>query len=88
MPFDFFHLAPEELIIVLVTAAVIRKAQDLIAFCEHCDAENSEFLFENVLDRITGSDPARTEYLLELPARCPNCKQNVFEKTLVVPLSL
>jgi len=27
-------------------------------------------LFENVLDRLTGSDPAITDYVLEAPARC------------------
>jgi hypothetical protein len=27
----------------------------------------------------------KTEYLLEVPARCPNCRRDVFEKTLVVP---
>ena len=82
---EFFHLPPEEQIIVLVTTAVLRQAQNLLAFCEHCDSENAELLFDNLLDRITGSDPTRTEYVLEVPARCPNCRRDVFGKTLVVP---
>lgn len=82
---DFFLFNPEEQIIVLVTAALLRQAQSLIAFCERCDSENAEFLLENLLDRITGGDPMRTEYILEVPARCPNCRREVFEKTLVVP---
>ena len=76
---------PEEQIIILITDTILKQAQSLIAFCEHCDPENSEFLFDNLLDRVTGSDPMRTEYLLEVPARCPNCRHDVFEKTLVVP---
>jgi hypothetical protein len=82
---DFCPLTPEEWIIVLVNPTVLRKAQNLIAFCEHCDFENAELLFDHLLDRITGSDPMRTEYILEVPAICPNCRREVFEKTLVVP---
>jgi hypothetical protein len=82
---DFFHPAPEEQVIVLVSEATLRQAENLIAFCEHCDFENSEFTFEMLLDRVTRADPARTEYILEVPARCPNCRREVLEKTLVVP---
>jgi hypothetical protein len=80
---DFSPLTPEEQIIVLVTAAVLRKAQSLIAFCERCNSEESEFTFDFLLDHVTGCDPMRTEYLVEMPARCPNCGGEVFEKTLV-----
>ena len=82
---DFSPLTPEEQIIVLVTAAVLRKAQSLIAFCERCNSEESEFTFDLFLDHVTGCDPMRTEYILEESARCPNCKREVFEKTLVAP---
>src|SRR5215831_3593621 len=87
MPNDFYPLAPEEQLIVLVTYSALRQAQNLIAFCEHCDTENSECTFEMLLDRVTGSDPTRTEYIIEAPARCPNCRREVLEKTLVVPHS-
>ena len=38
-----------------------------------------------VLDRVTGSDPSVTDYILGLPAKCPNCRCEVLEKTLVEP---
>jgi hypothetical protein len=82
---DFLPLTPEEQSIVLVTAAVLQQAQNLIAFCEHCNFEDSEFTFEMILDHLTGCDPTRTEYIVEVPARCPNCRRKVFEKTLVTP---
>ena len=85
MPDGFVPLNPEEQIIVLVGDVTLRHAQSLIAFCEGCDSERAEFLFDHLLDRVTGSDPVRTEYMLEVPARCPNCTREVFEKTLVVP---
>jgi len=85
MPSDFFD--PEQQIIVLVTATILMDAERSIAFCERCNPESSDFTFDMILDQVTGSDPRSTEYLLEVPARCPNCKQNVFEKTLVAPYS-
>jgi hypothetical protein len=85
---DFFHPKPEELAIVLITTTVLKQAQDLIAFCEHCNSEDSEFTFELLLDHMTGCDPTRTEYILEVPAHCPNCRREVFEKTLVMPHAL
>ena len=80
---NFSPLTPEEQSIVLVTAAVLQQAQNMIAFCEHCNSEDSEFTFDSFLDQITGCDPMRTEYILEEPARCPYCRSAVFEKTLV-----
>jgi hypothetical protein len=82
---DFFHLSPEVQAIVLITTPMLRQAQNLIAFCEHCNSEHSEFTFDLLLDHVTGCDPMRTEYILEEPARCPHCKRDVFEKTLVAP---
>jgi len=42
--------------------------------------------FHAKLDRITGSNPSVTDYVLEQPAKCPNCKREILEKTLVEPL--
>jgi len=36
-----------------------------------------------VLDRITGHDPAITDYIFEAPANCPQCRRPINEKTLV-----
>jgi hypothetical protein len=89
MPFrNFFDPTPEQQIIVLVDSALLRKAQNLIAFCQSCDSESSEFPFDLLLDRVTGSDPTRTDYILEMPAKCPNCRRDVLEKTLVAPHTL
>jgi hypothetical protein len=41
--------------------------------------------FDNILDRITGVDPSVTDYVLEQPAKCPNCRREILEKTLVEP---
>ena len=86
MPRDF-RQRPEEQIVILIPAALLRKAQDLIAYCQYCDPESADFPFDILLDRVTGSDPVRTDYLLELPAKCPNCSCEVFEKTLIAPNS-
>lgn len=82
------YLNPDDLAIVLIITPVLKQAENLIAFCEHCNSEDSEFAFELLLDKVTGCDPTRTEYILEEPARCPNCKQEVFEKTLITPHAL
>jgi len=36
-----------------------------------------------ILDRVTGSDPSVTDYVLEQPAKCPNCHRDICEKTLM-----
>jgi hypothetical protein len=54
---DFFDPTPEQQNVVLIAAAVLREAERLIESCEHCNPEGAEILFDNVLDRVTGSDP-------------------------------
>jgi hypothetical protein len=88
MPPDFFDPEPEEHIVILIDSATLRQAEKLIAFCEHCDEESSEYPFDVLLDKVTGADPFVTDYLLESPAKCPACKQDVREKTLVAPTEL
>jgi len=44
---------------------------------------NAELPLENILDRLTGSDPATTDYVLEVPARCLQCGAEINEKTLM-----
>jgi hypothetical protein len=80
---DSFDPIPEEQIIVLVDAATLRKAERVIESCEDCNREGAEIPFDNILDRVTGSDPSVTDYILEMPAKCPNCRREIFEKTLV-----
>jgi hypothetical protein len=44
--------------VVLIDAAILRKAEKLIESCEHCNEEGAEIPFDNILDRVTGSDPS------------------------------
>jgi len=60
MPRDFFDPTPEQQNVVLVTAATLHEAERLIESCEHCNPEGAEIPFDNVLDRVTGSDPSVT----------------------------
>jgi hypothetical protein len=47
--------------VVLVDAATLRKAEKLIESCEHCNSVGAEIPFDNILDRLTGSDPSVTD---------------------------
>jgi len=33
----------------------------------------------------SGFDPSVTDYILEAPAKCPNCRGEILEKTLIEP---
>ena len=81
---DFFAPTPEEQIVVLVDAAMLRQAERMIECCEACNVEGAEIPFDWTLDRATGSDSTLTDYILESPAKCPNCRR-VFSKTLGEP---
>jgi hypothetical protein len=45
--------------------------------------EAAEIPFDAVLDHVTRCDNRVTDYILEQPAKCPNCRRDVLEKTLV-----
>jgi hypothetical protein len=83
--FDFFDPPPEEQVVVIVGRSTIHKAEYLIRGCEHCNPEGAEVAFDHILDRLTGSNPSVTDYLLEEPARCPFCQGPITEKTLIEP---
>jgi hypothetical protein len=82
---DFFDPSPEQQIVVLIDATTLHKAERLIESCEACNPKHAEIPFDNVLDRVTGSDPSLTDYILKGPAKCPNCRREVLEKTLIEP---
>jgi len=65
---DFFDPTPEQQIVVLIDAATVRKAERLIESCEACNPEGAEIPFDNILDRVTTSDPSVRDYILEAPA--------------------
>ena len=77
---DFFDPTPEHQNVVLIDAATLDKAQRLIESCEHCNPEGAEIPFDNILDRVTGSDPSVTDYILEQAAKYPNCRREILEK--------
>ena len=64
MPRDFFDPTPEEQIVILVNIATIHEAERLIESCEHCNPDGAEIPFDNILDRVTGSDPSVTDSIL------------------------
>jgi hypothetical protein len=82
---DFFDPTPEKQDVVLIDTATLREAEKLIKSCEQCNPEGAEIAFVVILDRITDSDPSVTDYVLEQPAKCPNCRRDILEKTLVEP---
>jgi len=54
--------------------------QHMIAGCESC-SEDEELPIENILDRLTGSDPSVMDYVLEVPAKCFQYGAEIAEKT-------
>jgi len=86
MPRDFFDPAPEQQNVVIVSSSTLPEAEKLIESCEHCNPDGAEIPFDNILDRVTGSDPSVTDYVLEQPAKCPNCRREILETTLVEPV--
>jgi hypothetical protein len=85
MPHDFFDPTPEQQSVVLINTSTLREAERLIKSCEGCNPEGAEIPFDVILDRVTGSDPSVTDYVLEEPAKCPNSRRGILETTLVEP---
>jgi hypothetical protein len=83
MPRDFFDPSPEVQNVVLVDATTLAKAENLIIGCEACSPDDAQLPFDNVLDRVTGNDPAVTDYIFVEPAKCPQCRREINEKTLI-----
>jgi hypothetical protein len=81
---DFFDPSPEEQQVVLVSTETVREAAELIEFWERCISD-AEIPFDWILDRVTGNRGSETDYVLEMPAKCPKCRREIFEKTLVDP---
>jgi len=82
---DFFDPAPEQQNVVLIDAATRRKEGEIIDSCEYCNPDHAEIPFDWILDRVTGSDSTVTDYILEEPLKCPQCRREILEKTLVEP---
>ena len=83
MPQDSYNLAPEDRVIVLVGIEDVKDAESLIRFCAHCGPDEVVLPFDIIVDVLTESDPATTDFILERPATCPRCGHEIVEKTLV-----
>ncbi len=68
---------------VLIDAALVEDTQRMLVGCESC-SEAAAIPFDYILDRLTGSDPRVTDYILEIPGRCLQCGAAITEKTLVL----
>jgi hypothetical protein len=82
----FLRPTPEHQNVTLLDAATPREAERLIEACEHCNPDEADIPFDWILDRVTGSDASVTDYVLAEPAKSPNCRRSVREKTLVEPV--
>ncbi len=70
--------------LVTVDSAIAKKAEQQIESCEHCHPSDAEIPFDWILAEVTGKR-GPYEFMLTVPARCPNCKHEITEKTLVEP---
>src|SRR5262245_37415087 len=77
-------LARPSLELVTIDSVIAKKAEHQIESCEHCHPADAEIPFDWLLAEVTGKR-GPYEFMLSEPARCPNCKQEVTEKTLVAP---
>jgi hypothetical protein len=68
---------------VVVDTATIKRARQLISGCQMC-SPYAEIPFDSILDRVTGHDPAVTQYfLIDGSAKCPRCARDLHASTLV-----
>jgi len=58
-----FDPTPEQQNVFLVGAATLHEAERLIESCEHRNPDGAEIAFDNILDRVTDSDPSVTDLL-------------------------
>jgi DNA-binding NarL/FixJ family response regulator len=73
---------PEDQNVVLVEEETLRRAERMVLSCEGCNSE-AGVPFSELLDRLTGSDPSVTDYILQKPGSCPRCFGAITEKTFV-----
>ena len=69
--------------VIVVSEATAAEVQGQILGCERCAGPEAEFPLSWLLDSATGRDPARTDYILSEPMKCPRCSGEITEETLV-----
>lgn len=80
---DSSNEIPDGQYILFIDAKTVRKAQQEICSCDSCSPDDAEYLFSSILDSLMGNDPSVSEYVLEIPAKCPHCGTPVTEWTLI-----
>ena len=65
--------------VVMIPENTVRNVESLIHGCEHCDEGAADYRFDWVLGRVMGV----SNYILESPARCPDCRRSLKGTTLV-----
>ena len=78
-------LARPGISLVTVDADAVHRAEKMIDSCEHCHPDDAQIPLDWILDRVTGKNPVTTDYILTEGARCPTCKHEITEKTLIDP---
>src|SRR5262249_2872108 len=77
-------LARPSIKLVTVDSMIAKKTEQQIESCEHCHPADAEIPFDWLLTEVTGRRSA-VEFVLTEPVRCPNCKHEITEKTVVEP---
>ena len=70
--------------LVTVEPQAIREAEQRIAGCERCREGQSEIPFDWILADVLAKHGAY-EFIFTEPGRCPNCRAELSEKTLIEP---
>ena len=81
---DLFDVSLQQIQLIAIGPNTLRRAEREIVFCEHCQPNDSEIPFDWLLMEVTGKR-GPYEFMLTEPARCPNCKHEITEKTLIEP---
>ena len=81
---DLFDVSLQQIQLIAIGPNTLRRAEREIAFCEHCNPNDSEIPFDWLLTEVTGKH-GPYEFILGELARCPDCKAEISEKTLVEP---
>jgi hypothetical protein len=79
-----FDVSLQQIQLIAIGPNTLRRAEREIVFCEHCQPKDSEIPFDWLRTEVTGKR-GPYEFILSEPARCPNCRCKIFEKTLVEP---
>jgi hypothetical protein len=86
MPSEFSNAKPDDPQVLFVVEEHVRQAECLILSCEYCNASGADLPFDSVLAWVTACDPSVIHHVLISPGKCPNCRRDILEKTLVAPV--